>query len=105
MRTEKSPGRHGGRAILTYTALRAALLALCLVLFWFAGLGGVLLLVAALLVSGLLSWFMLQGPREAVGRAVERRVSDVQRRFDSRAAAEDAYVDALQGTSTRDLGP
>jgi uncharacterized protein DUF4229 len=94
---EQLPGRRDGRAVAGYTAARAGLLLLCLVLGWVAGLGGPFLLIVALLVSGLLSWFLLRNQRMAVGGVVERRVDKLRERMDSRAAAEDAYVDAVQG--------
>lgn len=99
MTVQQSPGRRDGRAIVVYTAARAGLLIVCLVLGWVAGLSGALLLIVALLVSGLLSWFLLQRQRLAVGGAVERRISRARERIDRRAAAEDAYVDAMQGNT------
>jgi len=100
--TEQSPGRESGRAIVVYTAARAGLLLVCFVLGWVAGLSGPLLIIAALLVSGLLSWFLLSRQRIAMGSAVEGRVNRMRERIDKRAAAEDAYVDAQQGIPTRD---
>jgi hypothetical protein len=87
-----------GRAVLVYTAARAGLLVLCLLLGWLAGLGGLLLIVAALLVSGALSWFLLQRQRLAMGAAAER----VTGRWRARTSAEDAYVDQMQGTNQPD---
>ena len=78
---------------------RFALFALCLVLAWVAGLSGPLLLVVALIASGVLSWFVLRRPRIAMSGAVERRMSRLQSSIDARAGAEDAYVDSLQGTT------
>jgi hypothetical protein len=98
----QSPGRRDGRAIVVYTAARAGLLLICLVLGWVAGLSGAVLLIAALLVSGLISWFLLQRQRIAMGGAVERRVDRVRRHIDERAAAEDAYVESIVGKPTKD---
>jgi hypothetical protein len=78
-----------------YTALRAALFAGCLALGWLAGLGGVLLLAAALVASGLLSWFLLDRQRAALGLAAERAVSAMRARAHERTAREDAYVDSV----------
>ena len=91
-------GRHDGRAVVVYTAARLGLFLVCVVLGWVAGLSGAPLLIAALVVSGLLSWFVLSRQRIAMGSVVERRVNRLQQRIDARAAAEDAYVDALQGS-------
>ena len=70
-----------------------------------AGLSGPLLLIAALLVSGVLSWFLLRGQRVAMGTVVERRVNRMRDRIDARAAAEDAYVDAVQGMPSMHMAP
>jgi hypothetical protein len=94
-------GRHDGRAVVIYTAARLGLFLVFVVLGWVAGLSGPLLLIVALLLSGLLSWFLLRRQRVAMGGVVERRVNRLRDRIDSRAAAEDAYVDALQGTNDR----
>lgn len=87
---------------MVYTAARAGLLVICLVLGWVAGLSGAVLLITSLLVSGLVSWFLLQRQRIAMGGAVERRVSRLREHIDSRAASEDAYVEAIQGMPTED---
>jgi hypothetical protein len=89
--------RSASRAVLMYNLCRLGLLALCLGLGWIAGLRSILLLVAALLVSGILSWFVLRPQRIAMGAAVERTVSRSQVRFAARAAAEDSYVDSIIG--------
>lgn len=88
------------RAVVVYTAARAGLLALCLVLGWLAGLTGVLLVAAALLVSGALSWFLLQRQRLSMGAAVDESVQRVRGRLHARAAAEDAFVDQLTAGSS-----
>jgi hypothetical protein len=98
----QSPGRRDGRAIAVYTAARVGLFWLCAVLGWLAGLSGPVLLIVALLVSGVLSWFLLRRQRIAMGGVVERRVTGVRDRLDARAAAEDAYVDAIQGMPSKD---
>jgi len=95
-------GRHDDRAVVTYTAARLGLFVGCLIVGWFAGLGGATLLIAALLVSGVLSWFLLRRQRIAMGSVVERRVTRMQSRIDRRAAAEDAYVDAMHGAPAQD---
>ena len=97
-----SAGRHDGRAVVVYTAARVGVLLGCLVLGWIAGLNGALLLIAALLVSGVVSWFLLRRQRVAMGSVVERRVGRIQGRLDARAAAEDAYVDAVHGMQSQD---
>jgi hypothetical protein len=80
--------------VLTYNLLRLGLLVACLGLGWLAGLRSFLLIVVALLVSGVLSWFWLRPQREAMGRAVEQSVERSRHRIAARAAAEDATLDA-----------
>lgn len=62
------------RAVVVYNVARLALLVACLAVGWLSGLRGVVLLLAALLVSGLLSWFLLARQREAMAMAVDHRV-------------------------------
>ena len=102
MTSLQSPGRRDGRAIVIYTAARAGLLLACLALGRLSGLTGPFLLIVALLVSGVVSWFVLRRQRIAMGGEVERRVNRVRRRIDAHAAAEDAYVDALQGAPSEE---
>jgi hypothetical protein len=79
---------------------RAGLFLGCLLLAWLAGFTNLPLFVIALLVSGVLSWFLLQRQRLAMSGAVERTVSRARRRLDDGAAAEDAYVDQLEQLGT-----
>jgi hypothetical protein len=67
----------------------------CLGIGWLAGLRGVGLIVASLLVSGVLSWFLLRRQRIGMGVAVEQTVARSRARLAERTAREDAYVDAL----------
>lgn len=80
---------------MTYNLLRAALFGACFGIGWLAGLRSVVLVVAALLVSGVLSWFVLGRQREAMGQAVERTMQRSRVRMADRTAKEDAYVDSL----------
>jgi hypothetical protein len=88
--------RSGGRAFLVYNLWRLGLLALCLGVGWVAGIHSVWLIVGALLVSGVLSWFLLRRQREAMGVAVEQTVERSRVRMAERAAVEDSYVDAME---------
>ena len=76
-----------------YNVARLALLGVCVGLGWLAGLRGYLLIIAALLVSGVLSWFVLRQQREVMGAAVERTVERSRVRMAEHAAAEDHLVD------------
>jgi hypothetical protein len=87
---------------LIYNLARLGLFVLCLGLGWLAGLRSVLLIVAALLVSGALSWFVLRPQREAMGVAVERTVERSRVRMAEHAAAEDHLVDATPAPHSGD---
>lgn len=105
-RTGPQPG--AAKALLVYNALRLVLLAACLGLGYLAGLRNFLLIVAALVVSGALSWFLLAPQRIRAALAVERAVespagtkvtSPIRRRraaLRARVAAEDAYAEEFQ---------
>jgi hypothetical protein len=85
-----------GRAVVVYTLGRLGLFLFCALLAWLAGFSGLPMLITALLVSGVLSWFLLRRQRLAMGGAVEGLVDRTRRRIDEGAAAEDAYVDQLE---------
>jgi hypothetical protein len=67
----------------------------CAVLGYVAGLRGLPLLAAALLVSGVLSWFLLARQRAAMAEVVGGAVTRGRARLAHRTAEEDAYVDSL----------
>jgi hypothetical protein len=102
------PGRpRDGRAVAVYTAARLALFAVCVAVLWLVGFSGLLLVLVALVVSGVLSLFLLQRQRLAVSGAVERRLTRGRERLRARTAAEDAYADRLHeqrrtGAESRD---
>jgi hypothetical protein len=92
--------RSASRAVLVYNLCRLGLLVVCLGLGWLAGIRNwLVLIVVALLVSGLLSWFLLRQQRTQMGEAVERAVARSQARMGARTAAEDAYVDSVLASS------
>jgi hypothetical protein len=86
----------GARAVLVYNLCRGGLLIAGIVIGWYAGLHNIpVLLVAAFLTSGLLSWFLLKQQRIQMGMALERTVQRSRARIAERTAAEDAYADAV----------
>jgi hypothetical protein len=99
--------RGASRAVLAYNLCRLGLLVLCLGIGWLAGLRGFWLIVAALFVSGVASWFLLRAQREAMGRAVEQTVERSRVRMAARTNAEDSYVDAMLAATepTPESGP
>ncbi|MDQ1747504.1 MAG: hypothetical protein QOD07_1767 [Frankiaceae bacterium] len=83
------------RAFLTYNAWRLGLFAACVFLLALAGLGGFVLGIAALLLSGVLSYFLLDRQRRALAEELGHAVDRGRRRLAERTAREDAYVDEL----------
>jgi hypothetical protein len=81
--------------VLAYNLGRFGLFVACAVLGYVAGLRGLALLAGALLVSGVLSWFLLARQRAAMAEVVGVAVTRGRSRLARRAAEEDAYVDAL----------
>jgi hypothetical protein len=98
-RNDGSSPHAASRAVLVYNTYRLGLLGVCLGIGWLAGLRGLLWIVAALAVSGALSWFLLRSQRIAMGMAVEQTVerSRVMTRVAERTAAEDAYAEQIHG--------
>jgi hypothetical protein len=82
---------------VTYTLLRTALLFAVGALLYLAGLRGVLLLLAALLISGLISLVALRRIRGQASATLAGRLERVRRRMDEATTAEDAWDDARRG--------
>lgn len=74
---------------LRYTSLRLGLFVGSLAVLVLLGLRGFLLLVAAVLLSGVLSYFLLGELRNAMGRRLSSRMSGLGRRIDAHTRAED----------------
>jgi Protein of unknown function (DUF4229) len=87
--------RSPSRAFFIYNVLRLGLLVVCLGVGWLVGIHSVWLIVGSLLVSGVLSWFLLRRQREAMGAAVEQTVERSRLRMAAHTTSEDSYVDAL----------
>jgi len=71
------------------------LFAACAGLLALAGLRSILLVAAALLVSGVLAYFPLDRQRRALAEAVGDAVDRGRRRVAERVEKEDAYVDEM----------
>ncbi|HLR96016.1 MAG TPA: DUF4229 domain-containing protein [Jiangellaceae bacterium] len=61
--------------ILKYSLLRVLVFAVTAALLWLVGLRGLLLVLVALLVSGVLSLFVLRRPRGEVSERLARRLT------------------------------
>lgn len=86
-------------AVLKYSLLRFALFGVVFAALWATGAGPVVAVFGGALVSVLLAYVLLRGPREAATRAIEEQT---RRRLEQRsvappvdqdAAVEDAAVD------------
>jgi hypothetical protein len=91
-----TPPEHSpSKALLAYNAWRLLLLVICLAIGYALQLPGLWLVVSALIVSGVLSLFLLKRQRIAMGMAVESQIERGRARLAQKTAAEDAYVDAM----------
>jgi hypothetical protein len=95
--------------VLVYNLARLALLGLCLLVGWYAGLRGLPWIAIGFLASGVLSWFLLARQRVGMGLAIERAVERGRSKLAERTAAEDAYADSLHadadGSAARAADP
>jgi hypothetical protein len=82
--------------VLVYTSARIAIFAVTLALLYAVGMRQVLLLVVAVLVSGLLSYLLLSRQRDAMSQVVVERGTGLRRRMRERTEAEDAADDAMR---------
>lgn len=87
--------RPAARPVLAYNLGRLGLFVGCAVLGYVAGLRSIALLVAALVVSGVLSYFLLARQRIAMAEVMTDVVTRGRARVAERAAEEDSYVDAM----------
>ena len=77
------------RATLSYTALRLGLFVVAFLLLYVAGARSVLLLGLAILISGVVSYFVLSPQRGAMSKVISQRVGDFRHRLDAGTRAED----------------
>ena len=77
------------RATLFYTVLRFGLFIVVFGLLWVAGARSILLLAGSILISGGISYFVLNSQRAAMSGAISRRVTDFRERLEAGARSED----------------
>jgi hypothetical protein len=77
------------RATLAYTAARILLFVAVLGVLYLVRVRGVLLLGIAVLVSGLISFFLLSRQRDAMSGAITARIGSFRHRLDEGTRAED----------------
>jgi hypothetical protein len=88
--------------ILRYNVLRFALLAFFVVGGYLLGVGGAVLVVGAVLASGIASYFLLARQRAEMVAALQARVQARQARASERAAREDEYDEQLRQARPQD---
>jgi uncharacterized protein DUF4229 len=76
-------------ATIRYTLMRLVLFAAVFGLLYLAGATSFLLLALAILISGVLSYFLLARQRAAMAGAISRNVSSFSQRLNAGARAED----------------
>ncbi|QVQ50982.1 DUF4229 domain-containing protein [Spiractinospora alimapuensis] len=84
------------RSVITYTGARLLLFVAAFGLVYMLGGRGVVGLVIALVISGLASYVLLAGQRDAMSRSIVERISrlrGVGQRLDEAAAKEDPVAD------------
>lgn len=86
-------------AVLRYTLLRALVFVIIAALLWLVGLRGLVLVALGLVLSGLVSFFVLRGSREQVSIAWDRRLRTIR----ERTAAEDAWDDEQRARTDADV--
>ncbi|MEP7026145.1 MAG: DUF4229 domain-containing protein [Actinomycetota bacterium] len=77
------------RPTLSYTSARILLFVGALLVLYFAGARGALLLALAIVVSGVISLVVLSRQRDQMSGAIVTRFRDMRTRLDEGAKAED----------------
>lgn len=77
------------RATLFYTILRFSLFIVVFGVLYAAGVRSYLLLAVSILVSGIISYFVLSPQRAAMSGAISKRVTGFRDRLDAGTRAED----------------
>ena len=92
------------RAFLLYTGSRIAVFAVLLGLLYGVGVRGLVVIFISLVLSGVLSYFLLDRQRAAFAAAVEARVETRRGKTSARTAREDEIADALIAEAGADAG-
>jgi hypothetical protein len=88
-------------AALRYTTFRLAIFVVVLGLLWLVRVRGALLVALALIVSGLASYVLLRGQRDAMSMQLASATQRRHRRSAKRAAREDEIADELIDEQTQ----
>ena len=98
-------GSGAARPLLVYTSGRLALFGVCALVFYLCGMGLLLALLVAVLVSSIAAYFLLTRQRNELGLAVEARVSEARARAAERVAREDAIAEQMIAEQERAQHP
>ena len=77
------------RSTIAYTTARILLFVVATVLLYLVGARGILLLAAAVLVSGIVSYVVLSRQRDKMSAAINSRLQGFRGRLDAGTRAED----------------
>lgn len=83
-----------------YTAARLALFLVCWGLLWLVGAKGILGVLIAIIVSGLLSYVVLDRMRDRFAQALTGGFRDLRARFTAGRAGEDDDGEQTRGTGS-----
>jgi uncharacterized membrane protein YqgA involved in biofilm formation len=83
------------RSTLVYSGSRVGVFAVLLGLLYVVGVRGVIVVLIALVLSGVLSYFLLDRQRSAFAAALEERVKRRRERAAAKSAREDEIADRL----------
>jgi Protein of unknown function (DUF4229) len=81
--------------VILYTASRIGIFVACLGLLYLVGMHGILLIAVGFVVSGLLSFVLLNRQRDAMSAFVTERAARMRQRFNERLTAEDVDDEAV----------
>ena len=92
---EPTPSARASHPVLRYSSLRLAIFVLALILLWLVRVRGALLVVLALIVSGLASYALLRRQRADMGAELAAASERRRNRAIARAAREDEVAEEL----------
>jgi biopolymer transport protein ExbB/TolQ len=92
----------GPGPVVVYTSYRILIFFVTVVVLYAFGLRTWLLLLVAVLVSGLLSFVLLSRQRDAMSQAVVKRGASLRQRMQEATEAEDDADDAMRAAAERE---
>lgn len=93
--TEASQSPSKGHPFLIYSLARIALLLICAGIFYLLGFRDILLILLAFLVSGVISFIVLNRQRDEMGNRIGGYFSRMNKRIDDSTSSEDDPTDSV----------